>query len=166
VNPREEKIAKARELRAKGLKAREIAERLDANESTVRNWYLGGTCRCGTPLDGSSPGKSTGRCRTCVSADATIWTRETIIEKIREWAAIHGAPPSAYDWCPPNADRAGSPAAEQIRATFEAGNWPGTFCVCIRFGTWNAAIKAAGFRPRAVGVRGPGRVRRKAKGVA
>lgn len=51
---RAEKIDWSRALRAEGLSAPEIAERVDAPASTVRNWYLGGTCRCGAPIDGSS----------------------------------------------------------------------------------------------------------------
>lgn len=51
---RAEKIDWSRALRAEGLTAPEIAERVDAPASTVRNWYLGGTCRCGAPIDGSS----------------------------------------------------------------------------------------------------------------
>lgn len=62
---REQKIAKARELRGQGLTAREIAERIGAYESTVRNWYLGGTCACGAPIDGSSRVKAPRRCAEC-----------------------------------------------------------------------------------------------------
>lgn len=42
---RDEKVLEARRLRNdEGLAAREIAEVLGASESTIRNWYLGGTC--------------------------------------------------------------------------------------------------------------------------
>lgn len=64
---REEKIEWARELRTEGLTAPEIAERIGAPESTVRNWYLGGTCACGGPIDGSSKqAQKAPECANCV----------------------------------------------------------------------------------------------------
>ena len=32
----------------------------------------------------------------------TRWTRETIIEKIREWNELYGEPPCSADWNPSN----------------------------------------------------------------
>ena len=64
---REQKIVEVKRLRAEGLSNREIAERVGANESTVRNWYLGGECRCGAPLDGSRGTRSSVRlCASCL----------------------------------------------------------------------------------------------------
>lgn len=61
---RDEKILQARAMKAEGFTAVEIGERLGASDSTVRNWCLGGTCKCGRPTDGSNAEKSS-TCRTC-----------------------------------------------------------------------------------------------------
>lgn len=79
---REEKINEARRLRSQGLTARQIAEHLGANESTVRNWYLGQTCRCGAPLDGSKGVKST-ECIACMN-EATRGRDQQILVRWNE----------------------------------------------------------------------------------
>lgn len=62
---REQKIMRARGLRKLGWTARQIADELGANESTVRNWYLGGECKvCGAPVDGSN-GQKSDHCSDC-----------------------------------------------------------------------------------------------------
>ncbi|HEX5591994.1 MAG TPA: hypothetical protein VFX35_01455 [Solirubrobacterales bacterium] len=157
---REEKIAKARELRAQGKRAREIAEAVDAPESTVRNWYLGGNCEgCGKPVDGGAGDASSKRCASCAARASAIWSRARIIERIQAWAARYGSPPTAYDWGPDRADRAGSPAASLVRERYEAGDWPAFSVVTHYFSSWNEAIRSAGFDPRRVGERGPDKLK-------
>jgi transposase len=70
---RDEKVLKARELRAHGLTSREIGQQLDVNESTVRDWYLGATCRCGKPLTFSST-----ECVDCRTEPAQRRDRELV----------------------------------------------------------------------------------------
>ena len=66
------------------------------------------------------------------------WTRDAIIAAIRDWAEAHGRQPSGLDW-------------------FYAGyGHPAKKTVYERFGSWNAAIAAAGFTPQQVGRRGQG----------
>lgn len=62
------------------------------------------------------------------------WTRERIVSALQAWALEHGRPPSGTDW----------------RVT---GLWehPSTGTVLLKFGTWNAAMVAAGFQPRRPG---------------
>jgi hypothetical protein len=95
-----------------------------------------GSCeRCGaqTSYSGGHPPVSR-LCPACASEEATIWTRERIIERVRDWAEIHGRPPTATDW------RVGR------------GVWPPTGSVQKCFGLWADAIEAAGFpRPQAGG---------------
>jgi hypothetical protein len=51
------------------------------------------------------------------------------------------------DWNPWQArDRLGDEARAR---RFESGHWPWYTSVVIRFGSWNAGIRAAGFTPRA-----------------
>ena len=71
--------------------------------------------------------------------------RDEILGKIRDWAAIHGAPPSMSDWEPSRARRLGqSWRAER----FEAGDWPSVRMVVRQFGRFNTAIEQAGHQPR------------------
>lgn len=37
-------------------------------------------------------------CHPCASAARRVWTRETIIAAVQQWAAEHGRPPAAADW--------------------------------------------------------------------
>lgn len=67
---REQKILEARRLRTLGWTAAAIGRELGVPESTLRNWYLGGTCvDCGTLITYDSPKyKHTKRCVPCEKA--------------------------------------------------------------------------------------------------
>jgi hypothetical protein len=158
VLSREQKIEKARELRALGWTAKKIAEFLGANESTVRNWYLGGNCEdCGAAVDGGDGSKSSSRCPACAAVARTFWTRDLIIEKICEWAERYGRPPSAIDWdtstCRRHPDMTEATKQRKLDR-FEEGNWPYTGYVAVRFGSWAAGLRAAGFEPNPTGFTG------------
>lgn len=58
------------------------------------------------------------------------WDRDKIALAVRRWAQEHQGPPRTRDWAAPG------PA------------WPSYRIVVRVFGTWNAAIVAAGFTPR------------------
>lgn len=66
------------------------------------------------------------------------WTPKLIVAAIQEWAEIHGQPPTRDMW------RGKSKPSER-------GRWPSANSVDRNFGSWNAAIAAAGFEPRAQG---------------
>jgi transposase len=106
----------ARELRAQGLKLREIAERMGVATSTAgaylsdpggkqlaaRKQALRGRCiNCGSPCDGASGNdRRSLRCQACARSHATEtrkWTLETATAAIRAWTAEHGRPPTAED---------------------------------------------------------------------
>jgi hypothetical protein len=84
------------------------------------------------------------------------WTRELIIEKIREWDARYGEPPCSADWNPSLARwRAQEWRAERYRE----GVWPSTNAAKRPFGgSFDAAVRAAGLEPHKPGPRrrGPG----------
>ncbi|HWM10265.1 MAG TPA: hypothetical protein VNO82_13020 [Solirubrobacteraceae bacterium] len=79
------------------------------------------------------------------------WTRELIIEKILEWEARYGEPPSSADWNPSLARwRAQEWRAERYRE----GVWPSTNAAKRPFdGSFDAAVRAAGLEPRRPGPR-------------
>ena len=81
----------------------------------------------------------------------TRWTRETIIEKIREWNDRYGEPPCSADWNPSLARwRAQEWRAERYRDGF----WPSTNAAKRPFdGSFDAAVRAAGLEPHRSGPR-------------
>src|SRR3954469_17168081 len=82
---------------------------------------------------------------------AARWTRELIIEKIREWNDRYGEPPCSADWNPSLARwRAQEWRAERYRE----GVWPSTNAAKRPFdGSFDAAVRAAGLEPHRVGPR-------------
>lgn len=58
----------------------------------------------------------------------SYWTRDSIIREIRAWHRKHGRPPSVAEW--------------NVRTK---AKWPTSCTVMRHFGSWNAAIEAAGF---------------------
>lgn len=162
------KVAKAQALRAQGMMLREIAAEMGSSTSTVHEWITDpdlakakqrkvgyrGTCEdCGRPTDGGN-GRDNApkRCFTCASAHRTskmVWPRAAVLEAIRAWAAEHGEPPAIADWCPTMARSTLHDEERARRWELADGTWPHFQTVCRRFGTWSAAIEAAGFTPRA-----------------
>jgi hypothetical protein len=81
----------------------------------------------------------------------TRWSRETIIEKIQEWAALHGEAPSSADW---NPSLARWRAQEWRIERYRSGVWPSTNAVKRHFGgSFDAAVLAAGLTPARPGPR-------------
>src|SRR3954453_6417249 len=79
------------------------------------------------------------------------WTRETIIEKIREWAARYGEPPCSADW---NPSLARWRAQEWRIERYRDGVWPTTNAVKRAFGgSFDAAGRGAGPGPAGPGPR-------------
>ena len=64
-----------------------------------------------------------------------------MLEAIRQWTRLTGAPPSLYDWSPAHA-----PAGHRVAARYlaERGRWPNASSVARRFGSLRAAVEAAG----------------------
>lgn len=119
--------------------------------------YAGECCDCGASTCGDGGRASAPkRCAPCAHAEQaaqSYWQPELILTRIREWNARYGSPPTAADWNP--ALIRSAVRRDAVRATFDAGDWPYVTEVVRRFGSWNAAIKAAGCTPRKSGGRGP-----------
>jgi hypothetical protein len=155
-------ISEVRELRDSGLYWREVAERMGISLSYAEQLYSdpdGTRTRarkmrhtvacldCGQPcnFDGSRARRSL-RCLSCSTEHTKAnakWTRDAIIAVIQRWADLYGSQPAATDFNP----SAPSHRGERARR-FREGDYPVLAMVQHVFGSWNAAIEAAGFTPR------------------
>ncbi len=133
-----ETVARARDLRARGLLLREVAAEVGASLKTVSQWctdpdgaklrarkdsYAGECDVCGGPTCGGyGPGRAPTACLDCLT-----WTPEAILEAIRDWADEHGGVPP-----------------RMVDARHSGGRLPTEGSVIRRFGTWNAGLLAAG----------------------
>ncbi len=162
---RAERAAAVARLWAEGkLLQREIAETLgishqyvnqlilDPDGSKVRarkDSYRGECGECGKPTDGSNGRvKAPKLCTDCVPRGEVVWTNAIIVDRIREWHTLYGSPPAMADW---DSWKAANRLhdSERTRRFEEAdGYWPGAMTLVGRFGSWNAAIEAAGFESR------------------
>lgn len=141
-----EKKAKALELREQGWKLREIAAEFGAPISTVQVWVddpdgakqkarrvrYCGTCReCGARTNnGGAASGPPDICRDCFNP---AWTRESVIDAIRDFADDNGGiPPRTVDARRGNAGH---------------GRLPYESCVKLLFGSWNEGLIAAGYVP-------------------
>jgi hypothetical protein len=70
---------------------------------------------------------------------------EAILDAIRAWARRYGEPPAWADWSPARARRQGQ---EWRAERYLSGDWPSSNTVVRRFGTFGAAVAAAGLEPR------------------
>jgi Homing endonuclease associated repeat len=81
-------------------------------------------------LEPVTPATQRERCPICGRA-VPYWTRERIIAAIQRWHREYGYPPKNTDWQPRSTSW--HPTISMVRAVF---------------GSWNAALVAAGFPPR------------------
>lgn len=168
---------RARELYIPGVYGyKQVALDLGVPASTVRRWvdptaadryrreartrkqrYRGTCIDCGAPTAYNGVDTSgSKRCRSCRKAweqspegraSVTKWTRQLIIERIREWDRLYGQPPNVHDWDP---WRSRFQLGDELRAQrflLADGHWPWFTSVVHAFGSWNAGIVAAGFEP-------------------
>lgn len=102
---------------------------------------------CGQAMSGDYGRSTKGpqRCPSCATAARTMWTRDTIVAAIHGWVARYGAIPAATDWNPSQARARG---LDWRADRFLEGVWPFQATVQKVFGSWSAAISAAGYQPR------------------
>jgi hypothetical protein len=126
-----------------GLKWREIGARLGLSLSTVHDYYsdpTGETVRarkakndgvcsdCGGPTRGGGAKVPPKRCVDCVGPP---WTREGILEALRQWGDDHGGiPPREIDAHIGHEGHGRLPYFDSVRRCF---------------GSWNVALLAAGY---------------------
>jgi hypothetical protein len=165
---RAEKVAELRRLRdEEALSVREAGARLGlspggaynllndpdgAKQRERRKRYQGRCGNCGKTTDGSNGRTGAPEyCTTCAPAVHRTWTDEAVLRAIRDFARRYGRPPAMTDWNTALARKIGLP--ERAERFYRDGCWPTANSVLARFGTWNTAIRAAGFTPRRVGER-------------
>lgn len=143
------------------LTLKEISETTGVSMGTIRVWlydpdrsrqralkesYRGECMDCGAPTDGSGgPHNAAKRCNPCNRAhqhDRRIWTEQTVVEAIRAFADKYGRQPTAADFL------TGPHITEGQRERFyRDGTYPFTSEVLRECGTWNEALRLAGFEP-------------------
>jgi hypothetical protein len=136
---REQRILAAKRMADAGLAVATIAGVLDVAPRTVRDYLRAGSCvDCGTPVVVAE------RCPSCAARRATRphADRAQVLAAIRAWVEATGAPPRVEDWTPT--------ADPERRWAREYPSWPSYMTVRTHFGTWPAAIAAAGYTPRRV----------------
>jgi hypothetical protein len=116
-----------------------------------RTLYTGSCVDCGkeTYNGNATPPE---RCSSCANRARAIWDKESIADLIQAWVEMYGAPPAATDWNPNLARKYGLP--ERAERFYADGCWPVISTVLDVFGSWNAALEAAGFTPRSPGTYG------------
>jgi AraC-like DNA-binding protein len=138
VVERRRAVALARHYReAEGLPIGQIADRLGRSPATIKAYFYDptgekaravkaryqGVCRgCGAytqPRNGK--GDAYAYCKTChPGAINRRWTRQLVLDAIREWSARFGRLPSSYDWSRTHARRRGGEALARLGE----GDWP------------------------------------------
>ena len=154
---RKQQAERIEALAGRGLGSEEIADRLGLARSTVNKYRRDpdgererarreryrGRCRgCGRPTRGSDgPGRAPEWCPACAPARRRRWSDEQMLEAVRDWTRLTGAPPTLYDWSPVHAPAGHKGAARYLA---ERGRWPNASSVARRFGSLRAAVEAAG----------------------
>src|SRR4051794_5642152 len=72
------------------------------------------------------------------------WAEERVVAALRAWADETGRAPRSYDWSPASARAGGFPLAGAQKWEREHPRWPHHALVVSRFGSWRAALEAAG----------------------
>lgn len=74
-----------------------------------------------------------------------MYTRAELLDAIRRWAELYGSAPVRTDWAPERARQRCDPdvAAAKIER-YESGDWPSAATVRNHFGSFSAAVEAAG----------------------
>jgi hypothetical protein len=99
---------------------------------------------CGGPKAPASK-----QCKQCLISQTTKWTPDAIVEAMQEYQRRYGKTPSCTEWNPSLARWRNLPAtADRFYAD---GCWPHVQTVLQRFGSWRAAVDAAGLAPNRVG---------------
>jgi Homing endonuclease associated repeat len=152
--PRKAKLwPKAQELAVRGWYMDEIANELGIGYKTLQSWFAdpdgawkkariesyAGICReCGGKTSGcNGREKAASICVSCSRINQKQAAAERILTAINQWADKHGGvPPRATDWARREPQNEGYPYPRELTQVF---------------GSWNEAIRCAGYEPRVYG---------------
>ncbi len=123
-----------------------------------------GRCRvCGGPTryNGKHGKGASEVCHSCnaraQAAANIVWTRERIVAALHDAHQALGRPPGMVDFNPNLARAKGNLVRAELSERMiaagrwpwsSAGRWPWSSAIYLRFGSYNAAMAAAGFAPR------------------
>lgn len=121
---------RAVQMRADGKPWAEIKATLGITQGALQNFLKGNKCvDCGTVITAKAT-----RCGSCRSSQqGQTWTKEKVRNSIAAFFVEHGRAPTAREWSTVSPDR------------------PSAFDAINRFGSFNAAVSAAGLTPRRSG---------------
>lgn len=139
---------KAKKLRRQKMLVKDIAKELGVPKPTIIRWTNPNLEKRGRtrarrqkfserrhcPICKKRMSDKSTTCDACNRANRRYWTRDRLIQTVREWALEHGHPPAYSDW--QRAGR-GHPA---IRSITDGPNPP--------FKTWGDLMVASGFKRR------------------
>lgn len=151
-------------MRDSGLLLRQIAEATGLAISTVQDLlvdpsgekarerkrrYERACVGCGKTINPNGLRVETVRCHPCEGEHRREMTRRWILDSFAQWHDLFGAPPSTDDWSPARVRHRGwKGSVWRIRRYESTGRpWPPVCTVQEHFGTWTAALRAAGFEP-------------------
>jgi hypothetical protein len=157
---RAEHAAEAAALYARGALQREIAEIMglsrshvsallndpDGSKDRARKDSYGGICeQCGRPTSGADgPAQVARFCNHCAPGhNFRIWTKDSVVEAIQEWARRYGRPPTSTEWITRTVADDGY--VFPPRTAVYNSNSKGDHRQTIPFDKWADAIEAAGF---------------------
>jgi hypothetical protein len=78
-----------------------------------------------------------------------LYSSAELLDAIRRWTHLYGSAPARIDWDPSRARKRCDPdvAAAKLER-YRAGQWPSAATLRSHFGSFSAALDAAGVEPR------------------
>jgi Homing endonuclease associated repeat len=134
----EERVEAAQRLHAGRMSVAAIAHELELDSRTIRRYLAASVCGCGQQYVVKGV-----ICQACAQRRAVRraeWTATEFTDALIEWARLEGAQPSESEWK--------SGRAARGRWQREYPRWPAAHVARRLFGSWSAALQAAGFAAR------------------
>jgi hypothetical protein len=130
-----ERVEAAQRLHAGRLSVAAIARELQLDSRTIRRYLAASLCGCGQNC--VVKGMICQACAQRLAVRRAEWTATEFKDALIEWGRLEGTPPSESDWQ--------SGRAARGRWKREYPTWPAAHVARRLFGSWNAAVQAAGF---------------------
>ena len=155
VVERHRAVSLARHYREfEGLSIRPIAGRLGRSPATIKAHFYDptgeraravkpGTSACVAAVaqtrSRATAGATPTRTKAChPGAIERRWTRERVLDAMRDWLSRYGWLPTSYDWSRTHAQRCGGEAVRRLTQ----GSWPSPSVVTAVWGSLSAARRA------------------------